>query len=207
MGVNGQLLGHLSNYLSGRTQRAVINEIKSDQQPVRAGVPQGSILGPLLFLVYINDLPDQVASNISLFADDTTLWAPADNLVNANEILNEDLSKFSQWANKWHMSLNAGKSEVLTVGCRRQPSDYFELMIDGTFLKQVVSYKHLGLTISSNMTWSDHIDNVCAAAGSRLNILYRGIGPDYLSDLYTQYVPSNDPRYSMRRRLNLKIRI
>ena len=171
MGVNGNLLGLLRNYLSGRTQIVVVDGVKSDPQPVRAGVPQGSILGPLLFLVYVNDLPDCVSSNISLFADDTTLWTPVDDPVMAADLLNRDLARVHQWANKWRMKLNADKTEVLTISCKRLPMRHPDLSIDGTILRRVTSHKHLGLTISSNMSWSEHIDNICASAGSRLNIL------------------------------------
>ena len=74
LGIGGHLLGLLGNYLAGRSQRVVINGVQSDNRPVRAGVPQGPILEPLLFLVYVNDLPDCVSSKINLFADDTVLW-------------------------------------------------------------------------------------------------------------------------------------
>jgi hypothetical protein len=171
MGINGHLLGLLENYLSERTQKVVISGIKSDHQPVRAGVQQGSILGPLLFLVYINDLPDCVSSNISLFADDTTLWTPVDDPIVATEILNQDLENVAQWSKSWHMSLNADKSDFLSVSCKRQPPDYPDLVIEGNILRRVTSHRHLGITISSNMSWTEHIDNVCATAGIRLNIL------------------------------------
>ena len=106
IGISGELYNLLESYLSGRFQRVLLNGQSSSWKPVLAGVPQGSILGPLLFLVYINNLLNGLKSNAKLFADDTSLFIIVkDRNVSAN-ILNNDLQLISQWAYKWKMLFN-----------------------------------------------------------------------------------------------------
>ena len=191
LGIGGKLLGLLKDYLSDRSQRVAINGVISDEMPVRAGVPQGSILGPLLFLVYINDLPDCVSCNVNLFADDSTIWIEVNDPIAASNKLNEDLSKVHAWATKWHMTLNAEKTEVLTISTKRNKLAYPDLLLDGVVLSEVTSHKHLGLTISSDMTWNKHVDRVCKSAGLRLNILRKmsfKLNRRVLELLYIAYV-------------------
>ena len=97
-GVEGNLLKLLENYLTDRQQRVVLNGRMSSWQNVYAGVPQGSVLGPLLFLIYINDLPDELTSMCKMFADDTSLLSSVIDKNNSNSQLNSDLAKISKWA-------------------------------------------------------------------------------------------------------------
>ena len=106
MGISGELHKLLENYLSGRLQRVLLNGQTSTWRPVLAGVPQGSILGPLLFLIYINDLPNGLKSNAKLFADDTSLFTIVNDKNESAKILNSDLSVISQWAFDWKMLFN-----------------------------------------------------------------------------------------------------
>ena len=101
------------NYLQNRCQRVVIPGAKSDWNYIRTGVPQGSILGPLLFLLYINDIVKDIGSNIRLFADDTSLYIIVVNPEVAADILNTDLAKVAAWAKTWLVTLNALKTESL----------------------------------------------------------------------------------------------
>ena len=105
MGISRELYNLLESYLSGRFQRVLLNGQSSSWKPVLGGVPQGSILGPLLFLVYINDLPNGLKSNAKLFADTSLFTIVKDRNVSAN-ILNNDLQLISQWAYKWKMLFN-----------------------------------------------------------------------------------------------------
>ena len=105
-GVEGNLSKLFSNYLSNRKQRVLINGTASDWGPIEAGVPQGSVLGPLLFLVYINDLEKGIKSSVKFFADDTSLFSVVrDPQISAQE-LNHDLDLISRWAHQWKMSFN-----------------------------------------------------------------------------------------------------
>ena len=101
MGISGELLNLLENYLTDRYQRVVLNGQTSSWAPVLAGVPQGSILGPLLFLIYINDLPNDLKSNAKLFADDTSLFTVVNDKNDCANILNNDLIAISKWAFNW----------------------------------------------------------------------------------------------------------
>ena len=110
-GISGKLLRLIKDFLSNRKQRVVLNGQCSSWMDVQAGVPQGSILGPLLFLIYINDLPDNLVSNPMLFADDTSLFSTVtDPNVTANQI-NNDLHNISTWAYQWKMDFNPDTSK------------------------------------------------------------------------------------------------
>ena len=101
------MINLLTNYLSDRYQRVVLNGQESDWEKINAGVPQGSVLGPLLFLVYINDLIDGISSNIKLFADDSSLFTRVRDDVNAtHERLTHDLDKITEWAHRWKFRFN-----------------------------------------------------------------------------------------------------
>ena len=112
-GVTGDALKLFRSYLSDRKQRTVLPSTVSEWTFIRAGVPQGSILGPLLFLAYINDIVRDINSNIRLFADDTSLFIIVDNPVTAADSLNTDLTKISQWAATGLVTFNPAKTEAL----------------------------------------------------------------------------------------------
>ena len=106
MGISGELYNLLENYLSDRFQRVLLNGQASSWRPVLAGVSQGSILGPLLFLIYINDLPNELKSNAELFADDTSLFTIVKDKTASANILSNNLSEISKWAYDWKMLFN-----------------------------------------------------------------------------------------------------
>ena len=114
-GVADQLLDWFCDYLSERKQRVVLPGAMSDIINISSGVPQGSILGPLLFLVYINDIVCDINSTIRLFADDTSLYIIVENPITAANILNNDLDKVTNWANKWLVIFNPNKTESLLI--------------------------------------------------------------------------------------------
>ena len=108
LGIAGNLLKLFQNFLIDRQQRVVLNGQHSRWAPVLTVVPQGSILGPLLFLIYINDLPEKLESSVKLFADDTSLFSTVYTLSESANLLNDDLKKISEWAFKWKMLFNPG---------------------------------------------------------------------------------------------------
>ena len=106
VGVGGYMLDILTDFLSNRFQRTTLNGKSSEWKPIKAGVPQGSVLGPLLFLLYINDLIDGMKSDARIFADDTSLFVVVDDPLTSFEILSHDLKLVEAWAKQWHMSFN-----------------------------------------------------------------------------------------------------
>ena len=111
MGISGELLKLLENYLTVRFQRVVLNGQTSSWRPILAGVLQGSILGPLLFLVYINDLPNGFISNAKLFADDTSLFTIVKDKNDSANVLNNDLPLIPRWAYDWKILFNPDPKE------------------------------------------------------------------------------------------------
>ena len=113
-GIYGNLLNLFENYLENRKQRVVLNGSHSDYSSIESGVPQGSVLGPLLFLIYINDLETNIHSNIKFFADDTMLYSVVrDPFIFAND-LNHDLHVIQQWAYQWKMEFNPDPTKQAT---------------------------------------------------------------------------------------------
>ena len=113
-GISGGLLKLFENYLHNRKQRVVLNGSYSNYSSIESEVPQGSVLGPLLFLVYINDLESNINSNIKFFVDDTMLFSVVQDSVKSATDLNHDLDMISQWAHQWKMEFNPDPSNQAT---------------------------------------------------------------------------------------------
>ena len=142
----------------------------SDQVRVESGVPQGTVLGPLLFLCHINDLPASVSSQVRLFADDCLLYreirTQADHIA-----LQEDLEKLEAWAKKWGMKFNAKKCHIMSV---RHKSPFF-YQLDKHILQRVAAQPYLGVEISENLSWSTHVDKIAKKANASLGMLRRNL--------------------------------
>ena len=155
-GVKGNLLSWLANYLTNRKQRTVVRGIMSKPLPVISGVPQGSILGPLLFVVYTNDLQTTVASNCSLllYADDTKCYKTI-NTSNDSNKLQEGLDLLYRWSREWRLNFNIKKCDCVHITRKRVPANHVYYLGDNN-LGTSDSQKDLGLLISSNAQWSKH---------------------------------------------------
>ena len=160
----------LTSYLTNRNQIVVVNGCKSDFLDVKAGVPQGSRLGPLLFLIYMNDITDSIESDILIFADDTSLFATGHDPAQTAEILNRDLEKISIWATKWKVSFNAKKTKDI-IFSNKILNNSPQLMFDNVSIERVNLHKHLGVYLASTLDWSKQIDEVCCKANRKLSIL------------------------------------
>ena len=160
-----------SSYISGRRQRIVINGEISDWAPVHAGVSQSSILGSLLFLIYINDIVKHIGSAIRLFADATSLYIVVDSPYIAAGVIDTDLSTVSQWAEDWLVKFNADKTISVLISRKRIPVNHPPLYMAGSVLIERGSHKHLGITLSKSCTWTEHIDNISKKVWTRLNLL------------------------------------
>ena len=171
LGIDDILLNWFCDYLKDRKQRVVIKGQCSDWGDIEAGVPQGSVLGPLLFIVYINDLADVVNCNIKLFADDTCLYVKIDDQSQVDEktrILNSNLSNLSAWADQWLVTFNPAKTKSMIISNKKIV--YPDLVFNDTVLENVTCHKHLGLNLSNNLKWTQHIDEILTKASKMLDV-------------------------------------
>ena len=189
-GIKGNLLAWISNYLSSRKQRVQINSSTSSLLSVNAGVPQGSVLGPLLFLVYVNDIADNLLSLVRLFADDSSLFFSAANLRDIEGIINHDLGLISIWAKKWLVDFNPIKTVAMLFTLR--PLDFLPILnFNDSIINFVESHKHLGITLTFNGKWHTHIETILCSAYKVLGIMqklkYR-FTRQALNQMYVSYV-------------------
>ena len=173
-GIKGQILTWLRDFLTSRKQRVVIEGQASDWLNLTSGVPQGSILGPLLFLVYINDLPYSVTCNADSFADDTVLHR---HIANGSDcdLLQEDLTSASDWCKSWLVTLKTQKCEVLHISRKNDPVRY-QYSLNHILLPEVDHHKHLGLWLTPSLSWDYHINSICAKANKVLGLIKRTFG-------------------------------
>ena len=170
-GIEGPLLSWFADYLDHRQQRVVVQGGTSPWSRVRAGVPQGSVLGPLLFLIYINDIVNIVNSPIRLFADDTTLFITVDDPVVAANSLNSDLHEVENWASKWLVLFNPSKTSSMIISKKRVPKDHPNLTFMNTPLHNEQEHKHLGLVLRSDLSWTSHINELVTKGMKMVNIM------------------------------------
>ena len=155
-GIRGSLLSWFENYLNDRKQFTVINGYKSNVKSFEADVPQGSVLGPLLFLVYINDIVDDIQCNIKLFADDTSLYVIIDDPGFSSNMLNGDLELKTKWAKTWKVDFNPNKRESIVFTRKKTITAMPDLVMNNTNIKSVDFHKHLGLTLQNDGQWNKH---------------------------------------------------
>ena len=168
------MLKLFENYLQNRKQRIVLNGECSEYFPIESGVPQGSVLGPLLFLIYINDLEANIKSKIIFFADDTMLLSIiSDPTTTANE-LNLDHSTIQKWARLWKMEFNPDPTKHATevlFTCKKTKPDHPQLVVNGQPVKRMDEQKHLGLVIDSKLSFVKHINLKIIAAKKNIGII------------------------------------
>jgi len=172
IGIGGSLLLFLQDYLSNRYQSVVVEGQKSEPGLIKAGVPQGSVLGPLLFLIYINDLPENVISNIKLFADDTSLYVEVEDHEQAAVSLNNDLQSIKNWADQWLVNFSPPKTKLMTCSFRSE-NVLPDIIFHNVTLTETKSNKHLGLTLSKNLSWSEHINAILKSVSPMSDVLNR----------------------------------
>ena len=163
----------IENFLTDRQQRVVCEGATSSWEHVTSGVPQGSVIGPVLFLAYINDLPEGLQSKVRLFADDTVVYMTVSSPADA-ALLQKDLQRLEEWEDKWQLSFNSDKCNVLRVTRSTKQIDT-EYTLHGQILKQLDSAKYLGVTIEQKLSWNVHISNVVKKANSSTAFLRRNL--------------------------------
>ena len=162
----------IKSFLTNRMHSVNYNNKASDFVEQKFGVPQGSVLGPLLFLLYINDLPLHIDGMCELFADDTSIHSSHSDITQLNSSLQNSVNQLTKWTELNHMALNEQKTKhmVITTRQKRQnlPTVMPSIYIGGNCLQEVHYHKLLGVTIDNNLTWSNHINNLCKVVSQKV---------------------------------------
>ena len=193
-GVDSNLLRWFSSYLQDRQQRVVIHNSSSSLCNVSAGVPQGSVLEPsvlepLLFILYINDIAENLISLSRLFADDTSFSYSSRDELQIKTVIDHDLKELDEWSKKWLMSFNRDKTEIMLFSNTEIPE--LNLTFNGRTIPITNSHKHLGVTFSSDAKLNIHIENILSSIYKHLNVLRKlkyKLSRKNLEKLYLGYI-------------------
>ena len=161
-GIRSNTLQWIGSFLNNRKQCVIVEGVSSNVVPVTSGVPQGSVLGQLLFLIFLNDLPESITSSVKLFADNCLAYRTIHSSNDAIR-LQEDLVQLGLWVNSRQMTLNPHKCSVMHIS-NKHNTVCAKYTINDLPLNCVCGVKYLGVSISSKMSSSDHIDDICTKA-------------------------------------------
>ena len=167
-GITSKELMLLASYLKGRRSSVAIGGVQSEYRLITHGVPQGSVLGPLLFIIFVNDLPNSVSqSTVDIYVGDTTLSTSVvvSDLPAIQQRLQDDINKIADWTSDNKMVLNASKTKSLLVTGKRlekkAPDTNFKLSCNGSDIEQITSHKLLGVKLDNHLSFTEHIDDIC----------------------------------------------
>ena len=170
--INGKIFEWFVSYLSDRKQRVIVNGKTSDWVNVKSGVPEGALLAPLLFSLFINDLPEAISSSeCIMYADDVKLYRQIRSISDC-DLLQSDLNSLFKWSSDWHLKLNAQKCLTFTITLKKSPVSrtYF---INTSPLRRVAEVRDLGILLDSKLTFSAHVSSVVTKANRSLGLLIR----------------------------------
>ncbi len=170
-GIDPRVVAWISEFLRDRKQKVRIGQELSSGASVTSGIPQGSVIGPLLFLAFVNDLPVQLTSNVRLFADDCIIYRSI-NSKREEEILQRDLDAIYYWAENKGMSINSSKSKSITFGRGHNYSET-HYRLNNDIIPRVSSCKYLGINFESKLSWKKHVDFVVGKAWRYLHFVMR----------------------------------
>ena len=169
-GVSDNELKWFTNYLSGRKQVVSCNGVLSDKREMKIGVPQGSTLGPTLFLVFINDIITSLKSaRCCIFADDVVLYVSHKNLDLATVTLQNSLNELYKWYKNNRLKINVDKTKVMLL--KSSSSDKLNIFIENHQIEQVKSIRYLGVEVDENLSWKQHIDKLCKSLSFKIHFL------------------------------------
>lgn len=186
-GISGFVLKWVEQWLKNRKQRVTLNGFKSEWKDVLSGVPQGSVLGPLLFIIYLNDLESNLGCKVFKFADDTKVASSVNSIENSYK-LQKCLDKLVAWADKWQMEFNYKKCKVLHVG---KGNNNFEYEMCSNWLEKVKEEKDLGVVVSNDLKNSKQCLEACKKANKMLGIIKRNVhykSKEVITKLFNSYV-------------------
>ena len=175
-GINGNTLNWRGKWLTSRPQTVIVDGEEFTTVPVTSGVPQGTVLGPLVFLIYINDIGNNLSegTHIKLFADDCLVYRETITAQD-NTILQKDLDNLTKWPNNWQMKFNTDKCHILKITNRRHPKAFNYTMF-GSTLTNVEHHPYLGIEISQNLRCKEHIQMATNKANRTLGFVRRNLG-------------------------------
>ena len=190
-GISGAILEWLKSYLTDRTQRVRIGSTFSDWRKIKAGCPQGSVLGPLLALIYLNDLSNLTENQILFFADDTSLYSShPQNSLEHQQSLQRDLDVIKQFGDKWGIHFSPQKTQQQTF-TTRQDTQTLQLTFGGERIPTSSSHTHLGLTFSTDLRFHEHVNKVVIKVNRALSPIYpvaKYLPRQVLNDIYFTYI-------------------
>ncbi len=190
-GIGGPLLGWIQAFLSNRRQRVMVDGVYSSWKPVTSGIPQGSILGPLLFVVFINDLPDYLTNIVYMFADDTKVFAKVSNDED-RQSLQDDLDKLMEWSSNWQLGFNISKCKVMHLGNDNQHFSYYMGSEPPLYeLESTLVEKDLGVHVDNELNFDHHVTECVKQANKTLGLIrrtYQHLDSDTLKTLYVALV-------------------
>ena len=172
-GIDDITLQWLKSFLEKRRQSVVLEGEHSHSVPVTSGVPQGSVLGPLMFLIFINALPCYIKSGVRLFADDTVNYLTIRSESDCRQ-LQDDLHSLEKWKSDWCMEFNPSKCNFIRVTRRRTPFK-FQYKLHGKVLETVDTTKYLGINLSHDLRWNDQVNAITTKANKTLNFPRRNL--------------------------------
>jgi hypothetical protein len=178
LGVSGRVLSWISAFLSDRRQRVVINGVPSTEASVWSGTPQGTCLGPLLFVVFINDLQDSVSSTVKMIADDTKVYQRID-IAGATAEIQNDIDKLQQWLDDWLLRFHPQKCSVLKLGAKKSDANYYMKSKDANGddcilqLAESEAEMDLGVTIDDKLSFNQHVAQATSKANRIVGIIRR----------------------------------
>ncbi len=171
-GVSGPAYQWLVSFLAARHQTTVVDGCRSTPLPLHAGVPQGAILSPLLFSVYMNDIPSPDLTT-NLFADDTSVYIVETSAQQLNGRLQTSVDVLCCWFKKWLLCVNSTKTAAMVIRSQRMPAVTLNIKVDSASIPQVSSHRHLGLVLNESLSWSNHVDQITLRASQRIGMLRR----------------------------------
>ena len=175
-GISSEVCNWIREFLSGRKQRIMVDGVFSQEESVDSGVPQGTVLGPLLFLLFINDITNGLSTGtrIRLFADDCLVYRPIRSIQD-QLTLQSDLSSLEGWSNTWGMFFNPSKCNIISTRPKSKNHLHHFYTLYGHILKEVDTAKYLGVLLASSLSWSPHIDAVANRANQKLGFIQRNL--------------------------------
>ena len=174
LGISGSLLKLIQNYLDNRLQKVLLNGQTSEWKPVKAGVPQGSILGPLFFFIYINDICSNLSTNVKLFGGDTSLFSIVNDANKSFQNLSNDLCVISNWAYQWKMSFNPDRSkqaQEVIFSRKTSSQSHPVLTFDNSPVTETTHHKHLGLILDAKLNFKEHLKEKMSKAYKGIAVL------------------------------------